>query len=906
MDFTLLVLLALCIPLAGIAGLVIALSLRGRTAHLERRLADLEARLARLTAPGTAQPLAQAPREAASPPPAPAPAPATETAAPPPPAPKTAVPEVPPAPAPAARPTTPPGLTPASPAPPRPGLEEALGARWAVWVGGVALALGGVFLVRYSIEQGLLGPAARVAAGALFALALMAGGEALRRRDRATGFGGFGNAQISGVLTGAGVTSAFATAYAAHALYDLIGAGLAFLLLGAIGIAAMLAAALHGPALAGLGLVGALGSPLLVESDEPRYWPLVLYLAVVAGAAYGLARLRLWPWLARAAAIGGVLWGLALLDGGAAPAMAHALVQAAMAALFLLVLPYAGIPEAEQRPDRLGGGALLAFAILGVVVVAEATGGGRLAFAGALAALLVATALRVPAGAPAAAWAALVGVGTLAVWPIRREVAQEADLVIPQVLGPQPQPEALGVFLAFAAAAAAIAGLPGLWRLLRAWRLPLSTAAWFAGAATLGPLAVLVLAWARVSALDASLPFAAIAGLLAAGFTAAAREFRRREADALDGVRLATGAAASAAVAALALGLTFALDRSALTVALALAALGTAYVADRTGIAPLRWAVGAAGIVVLGRLVWHPTLGGMEIGPTPILNGLLWTYGAPAAAFLAAGRLLEHTRRDWIARLAESLALVFGALLAFLQIRHAATGGDLAAPVAGHLEAGLMVTASLAFSLLMVRVDAARPDSVSRVAGLVFGALALGGAALFLGVVENPFLLGDRVAGGPVVNSLLAAYALPAGLAAALAVAARGVRPRWYVASAGALSLGLALAYLALAIRRIFQGPDIGFFRPTGQGEMWAYSVGLLALGAALLAVGLWRDWRGARLASGLVIAAAVVKVFLVDLAHLEGAMRAFSLIGLGLALVAIGLAYQRLLARPAVGGATQ
>jgi hypothetical protein len=38
--------------------------------------------------------------------------------------------------------------------PPRRSLEEALGAHWAVYVGGVALALGGLLLVRFSIEQG--------------------------------------------------------------------------------------------------------------------------------------------------------------------------------------------------------------------------------------------------------------------------------------------------------------------------------------------------------------------------------------------------------------------------------------------------------------------------------------------------------------------------------------------------------------------------------------------------------------------------------------------------------------------------------------------------------------------------------------------------------------------------------
>src|ERR1700687_4238884 len=38
-----------------------------------------------------------------------------------------------------------------------PGFEERIGTRWVVWGGGLTLALGGFFMVRYSIDAGLLG-----------------------------------------------------------------------------------------------------------------------------------------------------------------------------------------------------------------------------------------------------------------------------------------------------------------------------------------------------------------------------------------------------------------------------------------------------------------------------------------------------------------------------------------------------------------------------------------------------------------------------------------------------------------------------------------------------------------------------------------------------------------------------
>jgi uncharacterized membrane protein len=146
----------------------------------------------------------------------------------------------------------PPPPPPSPPVPTGPSFEERLGTRWVVWVGGVALALGGVFLVRYSIERGLLGPAVRVFLGGVLGLALVGSGEWLRRRDREHGMKGPAPAHIPSILTAAGTTVAYATVYAAFALYDFISPGTAFMLLGIVALATLAGALLHGGSLAAL------------------------------------------------------------------------------------------------------------------------------------------------------------------------------------------------------------------------------------------------------------------------------------------------------------------------------------------------------------------------------------------------------------------------------------------------------------------------------------------------------------------------------------------------------------------------------------------------------------------------------------------------------------------------------
>ena len=167
-----------------------------------------------------------------------------------------------------------------------PGFEERIGTRWVVWIGGLTLALGGFFMVRYSIEAGLLGPGVRTLLGGAFALALLAAGEWTRRKESVSAIEALPIANIPAILTAAGTAVAFATVYAAYALYDFLAPATAFVLLGLVALGTLAAALLHGPALAGLGVAAAFVTPILVSSEKPDFWALYIYLAIVTAAAF--------------------------------------------------------------------------------------------------------------------------------------------------------------------------------------------------------------------------------------------------------------------------------------------------------------------------------------------------------------------------------------------------------------------------------------------------------------------------------------------------------------------------------------------------------------------------------------------------------------------------------------------
>ena len=222
----------------------------------------------------------------------------------------------------------------------RPDFLTTLGTKWAVWVGGLALALGGVFLIRYSIEAGIFGPAFRLTLAALLGLAMVACGEFVRRTGYKVPIEGAASAYVPGILTAAGAFTLFGTVYAAHAIYEFIGPAMAFGLMGLIGVGSIVAALVHGQALAGVGLLGSIVTPVLVSSQAPSPWALFGYLAIVLVTNTAIARLRQWTFLAAAGFAGIGFWGLVYMASTGMPNLSivlfsNAVTLAALAFIWL-------------------------------------------------------------------------------------------------------------------------------------------------------------------------------------------------------------------------------------------------------------------------------------------------------------------------------------------------------------------------------------------------------------------------------------------------------------------------------------------------------------------------------------------------------------------------------------------
>ncbi|MBX3446369.1 MAG: DUF2339 domain-containing protein [Parvibaculaceae bacterium] len=773
----------------------------------------------------------------------------------------------------------------------RQSFEQKLGARWTVWVGGVALAFGAVFLVQYSVQQGFFGPGTRIFLGLLLAAALLGAGELLRRRTDLPLRLENSAVPIPPVLTAAGCIAGYATIYAAYALYGMIGPGVAFVLLGAVSLTAIFLSAVHASFLAAVGLLGSVLTPALIESDTPQPEMLFFYLTFVIGAAIATAELRGWRWLNLAAIAASTIWPLIWLVAlwGPGDEIAISLHLLALYAFqFIWRWSNAASAESDYDPAVLSSSTLTGAFVTLLLFAGDYSGTAIFGFS-VFVVLSVAVAWPRPGFVSVTLPAAVAAVTGLSLWSIPRaawdgaghfSITHYATMALDQ--------EALVSFLTASTLGAVLFGAAGYLKVdkgeaRREWSI----------VSAFVPLVLFAVAYARTEQLEQSLPWAALAAALAIYHGAVTKRFAAREKSAALDFATAMFATATLGFAAVALGIAF--RNEWLTIALALLVPGMAWIRSYLDVKALeRLSIAVAGIVLV-RLVLNPSLPDYDIGAAPIFNLLLYAYGVPAGLLALGAWLYRQLACNAAADILELCAIVLGLVLLTLQINHYFSGGDAFNFIGGGYglaKHGSQSIVWLAASYAIYRRHAAHGRPYMPMAAATLRWLFY--IWLFIAIVPlNPLFQG-RFTEPLLFDRMMLAYLMPALLAAFYAYEAhKRQQPRLALA----LSIAAFVAgflYYSLEIRRFFHDGSITLDQFATETENYIYSAAWLLLGAVLLAFAFLTRLAMARIASLGLIMAVVAKVFLFDMAGLTGILRAASFLGLGGALIGIGLFYQR------------
>ncbi len=792
-------------------------------------------------------------------------------------------------------------------------LESSLGARWAVWVGGVALALGGIFLIRYSIESGLIGPRTRLVLAGIFGAALLGCGEIVRRRMVPQIQDRFGNAMIPGALTAAGSITLLGAIYAAHGYYGFIGPTLAFSLLSAVSLATLALSLLHGQALAGLGLGGSLLTPALVASTAPNPLVLFTFVAITWLATAAASRLRQWIIVPTLANLGLLVWVLAyLFQAFPADPLMPTLTLLVMIAGTAFVWPGAWRRQ-EPPPEETWWRFLLrpplsitlsvSIAVVLPALAIIAANDGNITMAAFAAASLI---------------AGLAGIGALrsyGVWPtilsaitavsstglVALILADYVPLspidgpVLPLTFGREIAISLLlGAIFTFLGFAFLRRHGDGDQRLGSLWAILMSAV----------PVSLATISFLNFGLLSRDWMYGLYGLAIGAVLLMIARwRFQASRSEDLDWPAnlVALGSFA---------GYAFALHAvtNGITTTILLAVLGFFYVlATRWRQWPaLPFAMAAAIILIFGRIVWEPTLVGPgQLGTTPFFNALLPGYGIPAILSVLSAYEMRNWRGSQARNVLQALAAIMVMTTLAVLVRHGMNGGLLDERVPTLGEQSIYTLITIGMSATLMTLDQRAPSPVFRYGSMIAGALATLNVLSLHVVALNPYFSGENTGNWPFVNLLLIGYLLPAITYAGLAYFARDKRPRPYVMMLAIAGAVLGFLWATLSVRRFWHGQNIADWKGFMQNETYTYSVVWLLIGVLLLILGSRYDARSLRLASAGLVIITVLKVFLIDMSNLEGILRALSFIGLGLVLMGIGLFYQKILARKSTMAAT-
>ncbi len=741
--------------------------------------------------------------------------------------------------------------------------ENLVAGRLLVWLGGIALVVAGIFLVRYTIEIGLVTPELRMLAAAVLGLVCIGAGEYAR-----SGRWLSDDPRIAQTLVGAGLAILYATAYGSHILYGLIGTGAASAAMLAITGLALVLSLRHGAPTAIMGLVGGFLTPLLVGDPDAGAATLIAYLALLDLAIFLIAWRRSWSWLAAAAVALSFVWTGFLLGGPPADALAAGLFIIILSILASLLRLGGGSELRRMQPMAIG------IVQLAFLVARLDLGGEAWALFGLLStASLVLAAIRPEfrLGPPVAL--------SLALMLLLGKATTGLDPMVPLAT--------VGAVFVFGLGGIALAvwkrqllwtvmacfGLVGPWLIARSARPELLDRSVWGAVAALAAAGPIYLIWLNRQRATAQPP--ADLALLVSGSAAATLAGA-----AVWDLALADLIASGWLVVAIALAIA---SRRLSDLALAIVAVLTAIVAVSRAI----WMVPELSIAALTGLVGEPVLANDLPGSADALFALFVPAILLFALRFAMPPLPLGARRALPA--VAGLFMIASLYVWFKQGFGLSSPDDFVAR--GLIERTIVTQVLFLLGWLLgtglLRIPRIEADLL-RVGGTILTAVAAARFVWFDVLIHNPASTPLWVGSWPIFNLILPAYLLSAfWLYSARRRADLATRSGFWLAA----FLAALITGVGLLVRQAFQGPLLaGPEMPIS--EFYGYSLAGLLVSIALLLAGIRLPDKALRLAGLLLLTATILKVFLVDASELEGLLRILSFLGLGVALIGIARLY--------------
>ena len=760
---------------------------------------------------------------------------------------------------------------------------------WMVWLGGICVGLAGVFMVRYSIEQGLLGPETRVVLSLLAGIGLHVAAEWLRRNK--------GQNNVFAALAGGASIILYSALFAAFKLLPGTAPGLVFTGMALVSFATLALALRHGPVLAALGMLGGYLVPILLSSGSGQIELALVYISILTLFSLWLLAYVQQRWLWIGVIAGSLLWWLISLMTEPADGV-RSLYLLALAYMFLAVPGFDWLlqnhgqdaDDAAQNAEPLSWwqrvqswradphwpalpGVLLVLLAQGITLAGEGVIASGYFTLLALPVMMLLAASRRPELNPLAALPLLLIV-LATVMPMLSSVGDELVLIGPDAAG-QAQLGVRFLWLTLLYSGSA------LWLL----RMRVLYPAFWTGLGSAVPLLMLALGYYLFTDFRLDWAWGLVALVLGMLYLWLANMNQQRYGDARP---LISVILISAAHLGLSLAAVIWLAEATLTLAFALQLVSLAWLQQRYQLPLMAWVIRAVLMLVVVRLTFNPWLLSYDAGT----HWSLWTYGGATLCAAAAAWILRHEvkMQAWLqGGAAQLLVLTLAA-----EVRYWLYDGDIFHHEFSFLEASLNVLiwgCAAVIYLWRARLSEQLPRFY-QVVGLLHLAAAAATYLFVLLLAENPLWSSGNIGSTPLFNLLLLSYGLPTLIMLAL----WRQLPAQYGRFA-ALAAGLnAFWFISLEIRQIWQGDaGMSLSNYTPDGELYTYSVVWMLLAAGALTLGRWLSSRDIYRGGMVLLLIVVAKLFLIDMAGLTGLWRVASFMGLGLALLALAWLHQRL-----------